>query len=247
MTLEHVKKTYEKFGHDDPLYAVLSEKGTRHGKWDPAEFFEHGRREIREVLKYAQRFGLTLHRGRALDFGCGVGRLTQALADEFELAVGVDIAESMVQRAREYNQHGDRVRYVVNTTDDLRMFESESFDFVYSSITLQHIPPAPAANYILEFFRLLRPEGLVIFHVPDGKPFEPGSWRAGLYTLRREHLRRLWKRVRGKPPVEMHYIAREQVESIIEESGGRLLDVVDLLEGRRRWGSLRYCAVKAGE
>jgi ubiquinone/menaquinone biosynthesis C-methylase UbiE len=245
MTLEIVKKTYEKLGREDPLYAVLSDDKLRHNKWDPAEFFQTGVREIREVLEYVDRLALPLERQRVLDFGCGVGRLSQALAEHFEQVVGVDIAESMVQEARKFNRHGDRVEYRANSTDNLEILDSNSFDFVYTYITLQHIPPEPAENYIREFFRVLRPGGIAIFHVHTGKLYEAGSLRAWLYNLRRRRLRRIWKIVRGRPPVEMHYIARERVERIVEESGGRMADVVDAGEGRRRGRSFRYYAVKS--
>ncbi len=185
-------------------------------------------------------------RQRALDFGCGVGRLSQALAEHFERVVGVDIAESMVQRAREYNRYGDRVVYLVNTSDDLEILDSNSFDFVYTNITLQHIPPEPAGKYIREFFRVLRPGGVAIFQVPSGKPYKAGSVRAWLYTIRRRHLRRIWKIVRGRPPVEMHYIALEQVKYIVEQSGGRLVDIVDVGKGRKRGKNFRYCATIPG-
>lgn len=244
VSLNSVKRTYEKLGRDDPLYAVLSRRELRHNKWDPAEFFETGKREIKEILEYVDQLGLPLLRQRALDFGCGVGRLSQALAEHFERVVGVDIAESMVERAREFNRRGDRVEYRVNTADDLRSLDG-SFDFIYSNITLQHIPPEPAAKYVREFFRLLRPGGVTIFQVPSGKPYEAGSIRAWAYTVRRHHLRRIWKIVRGKPPVEMHYIAAGQVQRIIEESGGRLVDVVDVGKRRKRRRNFRYCATRS--
>ncbi|UCC25887.1 MAG: class I SAM-dependent methyltransferase [Gemmatimonadales bacterium] len=243
MSLDPVKQTYEKLGRDDPLYAVLSRKGLEDNKWDPEEFFETGRREIEAVLGYVDQVGLPLHRGRALDFGCAVGRLSQALAEHFERVAGVDISASMVERARDFNRHGSRVEYFVNTVPNLRILDSESFDFVYSNITLQHIPPDAAAEYIREFFRVLRPGGIAVFQVPNGPPLKPGSLRARLYMLRRRHLRRLWKRVRGKPPVEIHYIAVEHVRALIRESGARLVDEVGLGR-RRRQSNLRYCAVK---
>ena len=240
MSLDSVRRTFEEFGRDDPLYAVLSHKDRKHNQWDPAEFFETGRKEIAGVLDYLRDLGLTVQRGRALDFGCGVGRLSQALAEHFERVTGVDIAESMVRLARGFNKHGNRVEYVVNTIDRLTFLESASIDFVYSNITLQHIPPEPALNYIREFFRVLGPGGVAVFQVPDGKAYEPASFGQGLYNLRRRHLKRLWKTIRGKPPVEMHYIPFERVQAIIQESGGRLVHHVGV--GQRR--NFRYCAAK---
>jgi len=101
--------------------------------------------------------------GRALDFGCGVGRLTQALGAAFERADGVDISETMIDLAREHNQLGDRCAYHVNLASDLALFPDASFDFVFSTIVLQHNPPAAATHYIEEFGRILAPGGIAVF------------------------------------------------------------------------------------
>jgi len=152
VALKHVQKTYEDLGRKDPLYAVLSFREARGNQWDPDEFYARGRREIAAALDHLPGPGIEHSRGRALDFGCGAGRLTQALCDEFQEAVGVDISSSMIETARRYNRHGDRCRYLVNTTDDLTLLEDDSFDFVYSNITLQHIPPEASTRYIARFF-----------------------------------------------------------------------------------------------
>lgn len=54
-----------------------------------------------------------------------------------------------------------------NDAADLRLFEDDRFDFVYSSIVLQHMPSALALGYILEFVRVTRPGGVIVFQVPD--------------------------------------------------------------------------------
>jgi 2-polyprenyl-3-methyl-5-hydroxy-6-metoxy-1,4-benzoquinol methylase len=83
MGLDHVRKVYEQVGRDDPFYAVLTHHGFRGGRWDPEAFFQTGRDEIKGVMEYVASLPWELSRGLALDFGCGVGRLTQALAEEF--------------------------------------------------------------------------------------------------------------------------------------------------------------------
>jgi len=246
MAIDHVRRTYEQLGREDPLYAVLSRRELRGNKWDVDAFFATGEREIAQVLDYVQGLGLSLGRDRALDFGCGVGRLSQALGDRFEQVVGVDIADSMIDRAREFNRHGERVEYMVNTRDDLSILGDRRFDFVYSNITLQHIPPEHGENYIRAFFRVLRPGGVVIFQVPSGRAYRPGSLRAWLYHLKRHHLRRLRKRLAGRPPVEIHYIARERVEALIEACSAALVDIVPVGRSGAAGRNFRYCAINSG-
>jgi ubiquinone/menaquinone biosynthesis C-methylase UbiE len=240
--LDFVRRTYEQWGAADPLYAVLTRRNQAGGAWDPAAFFRLGGEEVDRVMAELDALGLRPARGRALDFGCGVGRLSQALAEHMNEVVGVDIAASMVDAARAHNRHGDRVRYVVNTRPDLAMFDDGAFDLAYSSITLQHIPPRYARGYIREFFRVVRPGGLVVFQMRGGPRVEPGSVRDLLYRLNREHLRRILQRLRRRPPYEIHYIAREQIEELIAAAGGSVVAVREV--GGRRRRNYRYIAVR---
>lgn len=241
--LRSVRGVFEELGRDDPMYAALSRNALRGNRWDPDEFFENGRLEIRDVVAYVADRGIEFQRGRALDFGCAVGRLTQALADHFQEVVGVDIAVSMVERARAFNRHGERVAYIANTAPDLALFDSESFDFVYTNKVLQHIPPALQLGYMREFVRILRPGGVAIFQTRNGPIVRPRTLRALLYTLNRRHFRRLAQRIRGRPAYEMHFVARASVAAAVESAGGRIVDVTDLSRGKPG-RSLRYCVVR---
>jgi 2-polyprenyl-3-methyl-5-hydroxy-6-metoxy-1,4-benzoquinol methylase len=243
--LDRVRKVFEELGRTDPLYAALSKKAFRGNRWDPAEFFASGAQEIAAVMAYVDAISPGVARTRALDFGCAVGRLSQALASHFAEVVGVDIAEAMIAQADQWNRHGDRVRYVVNTAPNLHRFESNSFDFVYSNKVLQHIPPEYQEGYISEFVRLLRPGGTAVFQTRNGARTYPGTPRRWLYILNRIYLRRLFQKVRGRPAYEMHDVARSRVEEIVAAAGGQIVDVVDLSLTIRAL-SLRYCVRKPG-
>jgi len=244
MALKHVQKTYDKLGESDPLYAVLSFKDAKNNQWDPEAFFARGRREIATALEQLPGMGLEVNTDRALDFGCGVGRLTQALCDHFTEAVGIDISASMIDGAQRFNQHGERCTYRVNTTDDLAQLDDRSFDFVYSNIALQHTPPETSSRYIAEFFRILRPGGIAMFQIPSGPRHDPGTLGARVYSIKRGPLRRLWKRIRGKPTVEIHYVNQSLVEDIIRNAGGRLVDTRQEGSVRRSRVSLFYTAIR---
>ena len=166
------------------MWAVLSDPDKSNNRWDVEEFFETGKHEIEELFSCLDNNGLTVARRRCLDFGCGVGRLSQALCAYFDSVDGVDIANTMVERARCYNRYSERCRYHLNARADLRLFKDASFDLVYSIIVLQHMEPELAEGYIGEFVRVLAPGGLAVFQVPSdflgfGK-LAPGSHRAEL-------------------------------------------------------------------
>src|SRR5579864_7962035 len=162
--LQAHQQVWDQAGKEDPLWSVLSVPGMQ-GRWKVDEFFETGVREIAEVMRYLERQGVAVKRGRALDFGCGVGRLSQALAAHFQAVDGVDISPSMIDNARRFNRQPDRCTYHLNFSRDLALFPDGSFDFVYSNIVLQHMDPEWARGYIAEFIRCLEPDGVLLFQM----------------------------------------------------------------------------------
>jgi 2-polyprenyl-3-methyl-5-hydroxy-6-metoxy-1,4-benzoquinol methylase len=73
------------------LWAILSAPEKHHNQWKVEEFMVTGGPTIETVLRLLEELGLTVGRTRALDFGCGVGRLSQPLAEQFERVAGVDM------------------------------------------------------------------------------------------------------------------------------------------------------------
>ncbi len=189
MELERLQQHWTAFGEQDPLWAILAFPDKRRGAWDLEEFFATGRADVDDVLRMLADHGTAVELGRALDFGCGVGRLTRALAQHFASCDGVDLAASMIARARELNENGDRVRFHHNDAPDLRLFEDGSFDFILSLIVLQHMKPELMRGYIREFVRVLRPGGVAVFNVPesfvipDVATLPPEAWRASLTLI----------------------------------------------------------------
>jgi len=164
---KNLAREWEDHGAADPFFGVLSDPAKRGGKWDADAFFASGQSHVRNLMASLADSGILPAGGACLDFGCGVGRLTQPFCEYFDPVTGVDVATSMIRRARRFNAHGSRCRFVVNRSPDLRQFSDATFDLVHSCIVLQHMPPDIALGYVREFFRIAKPAGVVVFQVPD--------------------------------------------------------------------------------
>lgn len=245
MDLGKLQECWNEFGETDPLWAILSDPAKKGGKWDRDEFFRTGEIEIEQILGRVAAQGIKVRHGKALDFGCGVGRLTQALSLHFEECCGVDIAPSMIRLAREHNRRGARCRYELNPHSDLRLFADSTFDFVYSTLVLQHMRPKYAKQYLAEFLRVLAPGGCLVFCLPSrlGALWGPARRVTGrLYWRSRDLLAAVG--VRTPPRLEMYGIPQADVLKVIASGGGKLLAALDDTSAGPDWISFCYFVTK---
>jgi len=247
-SLADVQATWEHLGAADPLWAILSAPEKQYNQWNLDEFMATGGPTIEALLRLLDEFGLTVNRARALDFGCGVGRLSQPLAEQFERVAGVDISDSMIRFARRVNRHGDRVLYHHNPAPDLHLFADNAFDLVFSNITLQHVPPRISLPYIAEFVRVVKPDGVVVFQLPSHIEAPRARLRHSMETRAPGLLRlyrTVWRRTTNPSPYSMYAVPWRRVEAHVRRSGG-------LVVKRERdflappWVGFRYFVRKDG-
>jgi SAM-dependent methyltransferase len=151
----------------DPLWAILSDPTKTGRRWDLGSFLETGRREISLLMYQLRALRVDVERKAALDFGCGIGRLTQPLATYFERVVGLDISPEMIRLAREVNGVPDRVQYVHNAGTEMAALGTGDFTFMYSNVVLQHIEPDTALWCLRELFRVVARGGVLVFQLPS--------------------------------------------------------------------------------
>lgn len=232
MRLWQVQRHWDELAKADPLWAVLTE-ADRHGrKWTAEEFYATGRAEVGADLARIGQLQPALARRRALDFGCGAGRLTQALAGYFESVVGVDISPQMIELARRHSTN-PRVSFLQSARPDLQEFDAGSFDLVYSRITLQHVAPRYTRRYLEEFVRILAPGGLAWIQVPSSVPpgdpperFQFSFWPPTVWMRVRRYVRYHFPGwFPGTPKMQMYSIPRAEVEACLERAGAVVLSV----------------------
>jgi SAM-dependent methyltransferase len=256
MTLSDLRDSWDEWGKKDPLWVILSDPEKKDGRWDLDEFFATGPREVAALLGKVAELGVEIGRGRALDFGCGVGRVTQALCEHFDECVGVDIAPSMIDTAEQHNRFPGRCRYLVNTTGDLGLFPADHFDLVYCKLVLQHMEPALARGYVAELVRVLAAGGLLVFQAPS-ELVSSGMRSSGVpsRSLRERALGALARLTRDDdvgsggsaehaPNVVMHGMPRSGVLDVLERRGGRPVSVEEDGLAGPAWRSYTYYVTK---
>ena len=111
---------------------------------------------------------------KVLDFGCGAGRVTRALARVFGEVHGVDISSEMVRIARDTLQGVSNVKIHLSNGKDLAVLGDELFDFAFAFSVFHHIPSKAAiADCIAEVGKHLHPGDLFKFEVQGSLNFKP--------------------------------------------------------------------------
>jgi SAM-dependent methyltransferase len=113
-------------------------------------------RELRRMPAAANR-----RAWRALEIGCGPGRLMKPLSHNFGEIHGVDVSDEMVALARERLAGIPHAHVHLTGGANLAQFADESFDFVYSYAVFQHIPDRDVViEYMREIRRVLKPHAV---------------------------------------------------------------------------------------
>ena len=112
---------------------------------------------------------------RALDLGCGTGEFTAELAQAGAVAVGVDVADAAIERARARHPGLD---FRLVPIDGPLPFEDNSFDLVWASEVIEHV--ADTAGWLSEVRRVLAPAGRLLMTTPSH-----GRLRVAIFGLER--------------------------------------------------------------
>jgi SAM-dependent methyltransferase len=153
------KHDWEIIGARDPFFGVLTSPDFRLDQVDAAtrqRFYASGDSEMQTVLGWFDTdLGARPAAGTALDIGCGVGRLTHAIARHVAHATGYDVSESMIRLAREGAPPNTRF-----TTE----LPAGPFDWINSYIVFQHIPPAEGLALLSKVLSRAAPGAFASIH-----------------------------------------------------------------------------------
>jgi SAM-dependent methyltransferase len=159
---------WERLGRTDPYYAVCNEETFRASRLNDAAraaFFASGEREVGETLRVVRE---VLRPGfaprRALDFGCGVGRLTIPLGREAARVVGVDVSPAMLDETRRNCDAAGVTNVELCVSDPALSRVTGEVDFLHSYIVFQHVPPRIGLRVLDAMLARLAPDGAGMLH-----------------------------------------------------------------------------------
>ena len=131
---------------------------------DNEEFFATGAEVVKGLEWELKRFTEPVNKRawRALEIGCGPGRLIRPMSKHFGEIHGIDVSDEMIRRAAANVRDIPHAHVHHTSGADLAPFADESFDFVYSYAVFQHIPSRDVVmQYLREAVRVLRFGGLL--------------------------------------------------------------------------------------
>lgn len=166
--MSKIKALWEAYGKQDPYFAVVTVDRNKAGNMDKAnrtEFFTGGSDYVDTIWEIFEGFYPDFNPQRILDFGCGVGRLTIPLALRSPSVIAVDIAQSMLDEARN-NCVAQEVDNVAFLETGEYLSSKQSFDLIHSFIVFQHIHPATGMPILRKMISDLDAGGIGALHFP---------------------------------------------------------------------------------
>jgi SAM-dependent methyltransferase len=128
--------------------------------------------------------GVNRRAWRALEIGCGPGRLMKPLSRHFGEIHGVDVSDEMIGLARQRLAGISHAHVHATNGASLAQFADDSFEFVYSYAVFQHIPSRDVVfEYMREIRRVLKPGGIFcgqfngLAHAGD-----PNTWSGVVFS-----------------------------------------------------------------
>ncbi|MGA9631777.1 MAG: class I SAM-dependent methyltransferase [Candidatus Acidiferrales bacterium] len=233
---EYMRRDWDARAAKDAFFYIA----TWRKDWDVSDFFKSGEEDYRRlVAPVLDRFGFAPRGKRALELGCGAGRMTSAFVAQFDHVTAVDISAEMLDRARHLLPDVENVTWKHSNGEDLRDTEDASIDFVFTYLVLQHLPDEDLVrNYIREMLRVLKPSGMCLFQF-NGMDKPNMNWKGrlawgvidGLWLMHLSGLSRFIARSLGFDPDMAGRswngaaMSRERVIEAVGSSGGDVLQL----------------------
>lgn len=210
-----IKEAWSHLGEMRPHFSVLTHEQFLPDNLNGSinEFWASGESEAALLQRILARYGYTnLSAMTCVEYGCGVGRVTSALASRFAGIHAYDISPSHLLLAEKRVEEIGARNVEFHLCSDTVLEQLCECDVFYSRIVFQHNPPPLMRQLIKSALKALIPGGVAVFQVPThkrGYRFKISEW------LRADH----------PLDMQMHCLPQEVIFKVIQEENCVALEV----------------------
>jgi SAM-dependent methyltransferase len=217
LLLDRVYRAWSRLGEDDPFYSVLTFDRFHQDQIaeNMDEFYSSGLRDIERLALCLQRNAVKANIRQVVELGCGVGRLTDLLAERFPSVIGLDVSKPHLELARQHCEKQKRRNVELRQVRSMADIESlPEIDLFFTLIVLQHNPPPVIVAILERIASKIAPGGLMYFQVPT---YLPGyRFRVQEYLDSPE-----------TSTIEMHAVPQHTILRLLADAGLQLIEIVE--------------------
>jgi ubiquinone/menaquinone biosynthesis C-methylase UbiE len=234
--VESMRQEWDARARKDAFYYIASWRKD----WDVSAFLASGEEDYERLVRpMLDRAGFSPADKTMLELGCGAGRMTHSFAARFGHVIALDVSAQMIDRAQLILQKVQNIAWMHANGENLAAVGSESVDFAFSYLVLQHLPnDKSVCDYICELLRVLKQSGICLFQF-NGMKKPTMNWKGGLawrfidtiWLLRLPALSRFVAQLFGFDPAmagkSWHGTAMtaQRVIEVIKACGGVILEI----------------------
>ncbi|MBN2052126.1 methyltransferase domain-containing protein [Candidatus Woesearchaeota archaeon] len=166
-------------------------------------------------------FDYLRHQSKALDIGCGFGRLSRMFVLRGYETYGIDINKNAIEEAKRNNEL-DRVHFSVQDASNTN-FANDFFDGIVSQAVLACVSIEHRTRILQECYRILKPRGVL--------QIAEFGWFPGADQYYLEHAKMtgeygtvIVKRDDGSEWFRTHNFKKDELESLLNEAGLKVLN-----------------------
>lgn len=175
---EEKKKLWQELSKANPNKFINSD-GDIAG--DPKKYRNSGRTDYLQLMKNDKYINCQrcMKYRSVLEYGCGNGRMTEFIAEDFKAVYAIDISPEMLKLGKE-RVKADNIFWMET---DGSILPKVRVDYVFSYIVLQHLTKEIIEDIFKQFYAVMKPKAIAKIQI-RGKPVQSGTWCYGeFYTM----------------------------------------------------------------
>jgi len=211
-----IKAAWSHLGQTKPHFSVLTQKQflPQNLNGSIQDFWASGEAEAAVLEQILSRHDCRqLSAMTCVEYGCGVGRVTGALARRFARVHAYDISQSHLLLAEQRIEEVSAHNVELHLCSDAALEQLCECDVFYSRIVFQHNPPPLMKQLITKALSALAQDGIAVFQIPTYSPnyrFRIMEWLEEDHPL----------------DMQMHCLPQEIIFKIVAEANCIALEVI---------------------